>query len=143
MRKLATIAAISAVAVGGGLAVASTVSAGSTNETFGTITKMTTSFSSPDEPVDPRPRGARAEPERARALLGRRPDHRRRQRLDPDRSRRQARLRARQHDPGQRSHPELLTSRAGVLVTPALVVVDPSGCQPCRIESSDVDCFVG
>ena len=47
MRKLATIAAISAAVVGGGLAVASTVSADSPTGTFGTITKMTTSFSNP------------------------------------------------------------------------------------------------
>ena len=47
MRKLAAIAAIAAAVVGGGLAVASTVSADSPTETFGTITKMTTSFSNP------------------------------------------------------------------------------------------------
>ncbi len=47
MRKLATITALSAAVIGGGLAIASTVSADSTNETFGTITKMTTSFSNP------------------------------------------------------------------------------------------------
>jgi hypothetical protein len=47
MRKLATITALSAAVVGAGLAVASTVSAGSTTESFGTITKMTTSFSNP------------------------------------------------------------------------------------------------
>ena len=47
MRKLATIAAISAAVVGGGLCLASTVSAESPTETFGTITKVTTSFSNP------------------------------------------------------------------------------------------------
>ena len=143
MRKLATIAAISAAVVGGGLAVASTVSADSTTETFGTITKMTTSFSSPTNQSIPVHEVLVPNQNVLVRCSVDGQDHRRRHRLDPDRSRRQARLRARQHDPGQRSHPELLTSRAGVLVTPALVVVDPSGCQPCRIESSDVDCFVG
>ena len=47
MRKLATIAAISAAVVGGGLAIASTAGAESTTDTFGTITKKTTSFSNP------------------------------------------------------------------------------------------------
>jgi hypothetical protein len=47
MRKLAALAAVSGAAALGGLAVASAVSADSSTEAFGTITKMTTSFSNP------------------------------------------------------------------------------------------------
>jgi hypothetical protein len=46
MRKIAALATVSAAAALGGLAVANSVSAEST-ETYGTITKMTTSFSNP------------------------------------------------------------------------------------------------
>ena len=56
MRKLAAIATLSVAAVGGGLAVASSVSADSISERYGTITKMTTSFTSPTNqsiPVHP------------------------------------------------------------------------------------------
>ena len=46
MRKIAALATVSAAAALGGLAVANSVSAESA-ETYGTITKMTTSFSNP------------------------------------------------------------------------------------------------
>ncbi len=53
MRKLAALAAISGVAAVGGLAIASSASADSGNQTFGTITKMTTSFSDPTNQAIP------------------------------------------------------------------------------------------
>ena len=47
MRKLAALVVVSSAAALGGLAVASAVSADDSTPTFGTITKMTTSFSNP------------------------------------------------------------------------------------------------
>ena len=119
MRKLATITALSAAVVGAGLAVASTVSAGSTTESFGTITKMTTSFSNPTNQSIPVHETLVPNQNVLVRCSAEGQDIGGDSDVDPGRPRRPARLRARQHDRGQRSRQQLLTRRARFPVTPA------------------------